>query len=303
MSNRADSDIISSIETMPPGAVLHFQGITWDEYEQLLEQMDDRLYAASIRGRVASGPNAGRRVTVGGDRVDPESLGSPAVPRCASVSGFSLHANVAVPARDRGRLERLCKYAGRPPLATDRLEALPDGRLRYAMKTPWRDGTTHVIFEPLELIEKLCALIPRPRAHTVRYHGLLGPAAKWRAMIVPNPPPAPPVVAAAQSTTQMAEASTPATASSGAHAPDPAQSSEGSAVREHQPRNYTWAQLMRRVFKSDVLACSLCGGRLRILATIRPPEITRKILNHLGLPSRPPPPAPAILQELPFAST
>jgi hypothetical protein len=49
------------------------------------------------------------------------------------------------------------------------------GQLRYRFKTPWRNGTTHAVFEPLEFIEKLCALVPTPRAHTVRYHGLLGP--------------------------------------------------------------------------------------------------------------------------------
>src|SRR5947208_4821830 len=82
--------------------------------------------------------------------------------------------------------ERLFRYAGRPPLSMDRLEALPDGKLRYWFKTPWRDGTTHAIFEPLQFLEKLCALVPTPRAHTVRYHGILGPAAKWRGLIVPN---------------------------------------------------------------------------------------------------------------------
>src|SRR5438093_11294595 len=84
------------------------------------------------------------------------------------------------------RFERLLRYAARPPLSMERLEALPDGRLRYWFKTPWRDGTTHAVFQPLEFIEKLCALVPTPRAHTVRYHGILGPAAKWRAFIVPN---------------------------------------------------------------------------------------------------------------------
>jgi hypothetical protein len=74
------------------------------------------------------------------------------------------------------------------------------------------------------------------------------------------------------------------------------------AAVQSRRRNYTWADLMKRVFAADVLACPHCGGRLRILATIRPPEITRKILDHLGLPSRPPPVAPAAFQELPFAS-
>ena len=70
---------------------------------------------------------------------------------------------------------------------------------------------------------------------------------------------------------------------------------------QQRGQNYTWSELMKRVFAADVLACIHCGGRLRILTTIRAPEITRKILDHLGIPSRPPPIAPAIFQELPFA--
>src|SRR5439155_25376134 len=149
----------------------------------------DRLsevYAASVCGRRATGPEAGRRVAVGGDRVDPEGMDSSASPRCAAVAGFSLHANVAISFHDRPRLERLFRYAARPPLSMDRLEALPDGRLRYWFKTPWRNGTTYAIFEPLEFLEKLAALVPTPRAHLVRFHGLLAPAAKWRPAVVPN---------------------------------------------------------------------------------------------------------------------
>jgi len=144
------------------------------------------VYAASVSGPIATGPEAGRRVAVGGDRVDPEGIDSSASPRCAAVAGFSLHGNVAIHAEDRSRLERLFRYAARPPLSMDRLEALPDGRLRYWFKTAWRNGTTHAIFEPLEFLEKLAALLPTPRAHLVRFHGLLAPAAKWRPSIVPN---------------------------------------------------------------------------------------------------------------------
>ena len=144
------------------------------------------VYAASVSGRIATGPEAGRRVAVGGDRVDPEGIDSSASPRCAAVAGFSLHGNVSIGARDCDRLERLFRYAARPPVSIDRLEALPDGRLRYWFKTAWRNGTTHAIFEPLQFLEKLAALVPTPRAHLVRFHGLLGPAAKWRPSIVPN---------------------------------------------------------------------------------------------------------------------
>src|SRR5207247_8992138 len=72
-------------------------------------------------------------------------------------------------------------------------------------------------------------------------------------------------------------------------------------VAERHRKNYTWSELMKRVFAADVLACPHCGGRLRILSIIYPPQITRKILDHLGIPSRPPPVAPPMSQELPFA--
>ncbi len=87
------------------------------------------LYSASVRGRSATGPRAGQAVLRFGDRVEVELLPASRGPRCANIGGVSLHANVAVPARDRLRLERLCRYAARPPLATERLSRLSDGRL------------------------------------------------------------------------------------------------------------------------------------------------------------------------------
>ena len=107
--------------------------------------------------------------------------------RCASVGGVSVHANVAVPARDRRRLERLCRYGARPPVATERLSRLEDGRLLYRLKHRWRDGATHVVFTPQGLVEKLAALVPPKHFHIVRYHGVLGPCASERDRIVPAP--------------------------------------------------------------------------------------------------------------------
>jgi len=138
------------------------------------------LYAAAVTGRTAYGPNAGRRVTRVGDQIDPESMDLTLSPRCATVDGFSLHANVAVHADDRPRLERLARYCARAPIAMDRLERLVDGRLLYRFKRPWRDRTTHIVMEPMELLEKLSALVPAPRAHLARYSGVLAPASKWR---------------------------------------------------------------------------------------------------------------------------
>jgi hypothetical protein len=133
------------------------------------------LYGASICGRVAAGPKAGARVAKVGDAVEVEDLPVAGAGSCAAISGFSVHAGVSISARNRLRLEHLFRYAGRPPLATGRLSALPDGRLLYRLKRRWRDGTTHMIFEPVDLVAKLAALVPPPRFNLVRYHGILAP--------------------------------------------------------------------------------------------------------------------------------
>ena len=75
----------------------------------------------------------------------------------------------------------------RPPLASGRLRQLDADTLTYTLKTPWADGTTHLVLSPLELIEKLAALVPPPRLNLIRYHGVLAPNAADRAAIVPGP--------------------------------------------------------------------------------------------------------------------
>ena len=241
------------------------------------------LYAASVSGRIADGPNAGRPVTLGGDRIYPETLDASYSPRCASIAGFSLHANVSIPAGDRDRLERLFRYAARQPLATERLEQLPDGRLMYRFKRMWRNGATHALFSPLDLIERLAALVPTPRAHLTRYHGIIGPAAKWRPRIVP----------AVAVGVQPAASDSEGREAAGESADTISRKKESPPSASRQRRNYAWAELIRRVFSADVLSCSQCGGKLRLISAILPPETTRKILDWVGLPSRPPPVSPA----------
>jgi hypothetical protein len=80
-----------------------------------------------------------------------------------------------VPFRDRIRLERSLRYAARPPLSNERLSLLPDGRLRYKLKRRWSDGTAQAIYEPMELMERLAALVPPPRFNITRYFGVLAP--------------------------------------------------------------------------------------------------------------------------------
>ena len=106
----------------------------------------------------------------------------------SEVDGFFLHAAVHIPGHDRDRLEHLCRYVARPPLAADRLTLSPRGLVRYEFRRPWRDGTTHVVFEPLVFLERLAALVPPPRMQLQTYHGVLAPGASWRDDIVPKGP-------------------------------------------------------------------------------------------------------------------
>jgi hypothetical protein len=302
------------------------KGITMEEDPLAADEpLMAMLGAASIRSRIATGPEAGDPWRRLGDRVEPGEEeedgvepGARVPPRCVRQGGMSLHADVAVPEHDRRRLERLCRYVARPPLALDRLEAMADGRLAYRLKTPWRDGTTHVVMERRELLERLAPLIPPPRAHQVRYHGILAPCASGRDRVVPSQDAKEPFLhaptndassPAAHSTTRIngANGGFPAHPSHGAEnvlpvasevprngSVDPSPVSPDARVRlqaivEPPPRRTAWADLLQRVFEVDALRCPACGGRMRILSAITEPDVARRILEWLDMPSRAPP--------------
>jgi hypothetical protein len=198
----SDEDIARLARAVCRKVTRYLGQLTGEDKDQQLTL--DHLANASVQGLVATGPRRGCRVLrLGGTGEDAEAaiIGK----RCAEVAGFNVHANVRVGANDRDGLEHLCRYLARPPIANDRLQELPDGRLALRFKQAWRDGTTHIVFTPHELIEKLIPLIPRPRCHLVRYHGILGPAAKDRAKVVPTPP-APPAPDAAGADNKRAPA-------------------------------------------------------------------------------------------------
>jgi hypothetical protein len=213
------------------------------------------MTAASVRGLVATGERAGRRVRrVLSDPADAIRTG----PLCYASRGFSLHAATRVEADDRAHLERLCKYVARPPLAAGRLARIDDERLSFALKTPWDDGTTHLLLSPLELLEKLAALVPPPRINLVRYHGVLAAHARDRDKIVP----------------------------AGKRKRDEAGRAAASKNR------LAWAALLARVFQFDALECD-CGGRMRIVAAVTDPDSVRRYLEGTGQPAEIPTLAPA----------
>jgi hypothetical protein len=189
-------------------------------------------------------------------------------PRCASVHGFSLHANTDSPAHRRDQLERVMRSTGRGAVSLERLAQDANGDLMYRFTRPWPDGTTGMKLSPLELLEKLAASVPLPRAHLVRYGGCLAPPSTLRAALIPTPRQ---------------------------------QGSDGDASKTGTP-DWHWARLLGRVCNVAMGTCPFCRrGSRRMLAAITQESVITRLWRHLQLASVPPPIAPARLRQEIFA--
>jgi hypothetical protein len=146
------------------------------------------------------------------------------------------------------------------------------GLVRLQFRQPWRDGTTDVVFDPVEFLARLAVLVPRPRINLILHHGVLGPRAAWHAEVVPR-----------QTSGEGGNAGGKDSGTAG---------SGGGSRREarRHARGQSWASLMARTFGFDVLACPRCGGRLRLIALIEETAVIEWILRHLGVPTEIPAP-------------
>ena len=72
--------------------------------------------------------------------IPPKPDSAPGSNRVAKLAGFSLHAGVAAKAHQRKKIERLCRYIARPAVSEKRLSLTPTGKVRYELKTPYRNG-------------------------------------------------------------------------------------------------------------------------------------------------------------------
>jgi hypothetical protein len=153
------------------------------------------------------------------------------------------------------------------PVAQERVAQGPDGLVRILLKKPFSDGTVAVDLDPLSLLCRLCAAVPSPRFHTVRYAGVLAPASKLRPRIVPKPNAAP--------------------------ANDVGPSVPPSSLQAGGSRYRPWAELLKRCFAIDVLQCPTCHGRMRLVALVTDPKQVRRFLHGIGEPTEPPSREPA----------
>jgi hypothetical protein len=173
----------------------------------------------------------------------------------AFIEGFSLEAGTHLHANDRRGLEHLCRYGLRPPLAMERLHRLEDGRVQLTLRREGHDGVRALAFTPHQFLRRLCAIVPPPRSHLVRYFGVFAPRSAMRASLVPRPMP--------EAKADEAQAKLPLPA-------------------EVRARRLPWAQLLERVFGDDVLRCP-CGGKRKVVAFIPGPKMAQEILKAIGI--------------------
>ncbi len=143
---------------------------------------------SSVAQKIAFGPNAGQYITkIGSGFGYGEEVPLAKGKRCSSINGFSLHANTSPRTHQRKQLSKLIEYISRGPLSNERLKITEAGSVKLQLKTRFADGTTHILFTPSEFIEKLCALIPPPKNHLVRWAGIFAPNHPLRAKVILKP--------------------------------------------------------------------------------------------------------------------
>jgi len=179
-------------------------------------------------------------------------------PLCAVCYGYNLHAGIRIAAHDRPALERMSRYLLRPPLPKGRLEERADGKLLLRLKKPWSDGTTGLVFEPVQLLARLSALLPQPGKNGISYHGVLGARSALRAEVIPDPPQNPSLGALGKEDER-----------------GPRFRILGARSRGHRPWIYTWADLLWRTFSANPWNCPHCGCRMMARALVMPPASIR----------------------------
>lgn len=256
-----DEEVVTLVRRMSlrVSRYLGKKGITLDDFSEDRFAHEQPVLAhisgASVQSRIGIGEREGLRVRrIGGDSAIGGAYSVST--RCALSDGFSLHANVQIKANERHALEKLCRYTARPPIALERMFEAPDGKILYKLKTRYSDGTTHILFDPIELVEKVVALIPPPRANLLRFHGLLAPNSKLRSQIIPQPEP-------------------------------------DKNEKAEYPEQGKWAELLKRSFAFDILTCSQCHGKMKVISIIQDPIVAKRVLQSMGLEYEPPQKTPS----------
>ncbi|SIR68912.1 transposase [Fluoribacter gormanii] len=214
------------------------------------EDVINDLIGSSITYRVAVGKNKGKKVytlqTIPAqleDMVENKVL--------AKESGFSLHAGVSAKSYQKEKIERLCRYITRPAVSLKRLRLSETGKVIYELKNPYKNGTTHIVFEPLDFIARLAALVPRPWMNLTRFHGVFAPNSKYRKAVT-------------------------------GYDKSSVEESSATTINPNQRYRMSLAERLKRVFNMDITICQHCLGNVRIIACIKDKNVIDKILAHIN---------------------
>lgn len=182
----------------------------------------------------------------------------------------------------RRRLLRALKRRG----LLERLRQVDPEHPVYESLKPGPGGSVRLLVTPLELIDRLAALIPPPRRHRHRYYGVLAPNAPLRAVVT--------ALAGAKENPPLSAAMTGAVLATEPGATVQNASDDVGEERAYRKAaRYVWALLLGRIYEVLPLVCPKCGGDMRIIAFINEGPVTREILGHLGEPTTAPSLAPA----------
>ena len=230
------------------GLIVKDEGVE-DKYLDLksTEPMD-YIHSSSITYQIALGKYKGQKALSFKSLPNIKQKQEKEEPFLSKYSGFSLHAGVSCKSQERKKLEHICRYISRPSLSEERLSVNDKGQVIYKLKKPYSNGTTHIILSPLDFLSRLSSLIPRPRTHLTRYHGVFAPHFKYRSLITPKP-----------------------------------KKEEKKEIKENR-RSYSmgWAKRLKKVFGIDIQTCSNCGGKIKIISAIEEVHVIQRILTHRG---------------------
>ena len=126
------------------------------------------------------------------------------------------------------------------------------GQVVYKLKTAYRNGTTHIVLSPLDFLSRLASLVPRPRVHLIRFHGVFAPHCKYRSLMTPD------------------------------HSNEINTISRTGQKKAKKSYTMGWAKMLKRVFDIDIQICSKCGGQIKIISAIHNQQVIKRILNSLG---------------------
>ena len=219
-------------------------------------------------------------------------------------SGFSVDAGVCIAAQDRAGLERLLRYCARPPFAMDRLRKAGSELVYRCGKQHSEPASDYIRgakadelhLTPLQLIDRIAALVPPPRTHRHRYFGVLAPNSPLRDVVTAMAAAPASVIAVQAKPDAHANAAgdrargtaPPGHTGATASAPTPEPPSP-----PKRPAHYLWAVLIARIYEVFPLLCPICGGQMRIIAFITHSVDIRHILDHIGADAEPPHITPA----------